>query len=72
MTLITPKEFAQRLMVTERTVNNYIRQNKLPVLQVGSITRIDWNKFVSMNTANPQSPRVLVPVMAEQEFRTAA
>ena len=72
MILITPKEFALRLMVTQRTVNNYIRQNKLPVLQVGSITRIDWNKFVSMNEANPQSRGQLVPVMAEQEFRTAA
>lgn len=72
MTLITPKELAIRLMVTERTVNNYIRQNKLPVLQVGSITRIDWNKFVSMNTSNPQSRGQLVPVMADQELRTAA
>lgn len=72
MTLITPREFAVRLMVTERTVNNYIRQNKLPVLQVGAITRIDWNKFLIMNTASPQSPRVLVPTVQERECVVAA
>lgn len=49
MTLITPKEFAAIVKVTERTVNNWVREKRLPVLQVGNITRIDYDMFVSMH-----------------------
>lgn len=53
MNLISPKEFAGIIKVTERTVNNWVREKRLPVLQVGNITRIDYDMFVRMHSLYP-------------------
>ena len=58
--MLTSKEVAERLVITERTVLNFIKKGTLKAYRIGGLYRIDetdLNEFINQSKLNDEKEK---------------